>query len=288
MRLRAFPIFSARAALSVSAMLSAGLLATALLTAPATAKDEAPSDPCFDGKLSIKDVLDACQAFIDKGNDDKKLLIRAHSVRAMGLSATGNLDDAMDEINAAVAIDPKRANSYFMRAAAYDAKKDYDKAVADLDTAIELNEEDADYYLLRGVVYSQKNDYDAALTDLNKKVELIRKRSTDIPTAASSIGSGRTTRSSIADYTKVIELDPQVAKGYVDRGWVYVLRTTSTRLAPTSKPRSRFQKNNALALVGRGVVKSRQGNPTDGTADLRLAERLEPGVFDEVRKLGIK
>ena len=50
----------------------------------------------------------------------------------------------------------------------------------------------------------------------------------------------------------------------------------------------KIQKNNALALVGRGVVKSRQGNPTDGTADLRLAERLEPGVFDEVRKLGVK
>ena len=70
MRLRAFP------------PISAGLLAAALAFAslPAAAEDK-PMDPCFDGTLTVKEVLDACEAFIAKGNDDKKLLIRAHSVR---------------------------------------------------------------------------------------------------------------------------------------------------------------------------------------------------------------
>ena len=288
MRLRAFPIFTARAALSVSAMLSAGLLATALLTPPATAKDEAPSDPCFDGKLSIKDVLDACQAFIDKGNDDKKLVIRAHSVRAMGLSATGNLDAAMDEIYTAVAIDPKRANSYFMRAAAYHAKKDYDKAVADLDTAIELKEDDPDFYLLRGLVYSQKNDYDAALTDLNKKVKLDPKTTNGYSNRGELYRKRKEFDSAVADYTKVIELDPESAKGYVDRGWIYVLQDNLDKAGPDFDTALEIQANNALALVGRGVVKSRTGDATDGSADLRMAERLEPGVFEQVRALGVK
>ena len=162
MRISALPMFSP------GTVLSAGLLAAALFAAPATAKEDAAADPCFDGKLSIKEVLDACQAFIDKGSDDKKLLIRARSVRAMGLSATGNLDAAMEDINAAVEIDPKRANSYFMRAAAFDAMKDYDKAIADLDQAIDLKHGDADYYLLRGLVYGKKNDFDAALANFNK------------------------------------------------------------------------------------------------------------------------
>jgi hypothetical protein len=35
-------------------------------------------------------------------------------------------------------------------------------------------------------------------------------------------------------------------------------------------------------------VKSRKGEPTDGSADLRMAERLEPGVFEQIRKLGVK
>ena len=40
--------------------------------------------------------------------------------------------------------------------------------------------------------------------------------------------------------------------------------------------------------VGRGVVKSRKGKPTDGSADLALARQLEPGIFDEIKKLGIE
>jgi hypothetical protein len=36
------------------------------------------------------------------------------------------------------------------------------------------------------------------------------------------------------------------------------------------------------------VVKSRKGQPTDGNADLALAKQLEPGIFDEIRKLGVE
>jgi len=133
-------------------LVSAGTVAAALLVAavPARAADDAAADTCFDAKLTVKEVLDACQAFIDKGSADKKLLIRAHSIRAMGFSATGSLDKALGEMNAAVEIDPKRANSYFMRAAGYEASKDHDKALADLNTAIGIDDKDADFYLLRG------------------------------------------------------------------------------------------------------------------------------------------
>jgi tetratricopeptide (TPR) repeat protein len=75
---------------------------------------------------------------------------------------------------------------------------------------------------------------------------------------------------------------------YVDRGWVYVLKDDLDKAAPDFDNALKLQNNNALALVGRGVVKSRQGEPTDGSADLALAKRLEPGVFDEIRKLGVK
>ncbi|ODR97294.1 hypothetical protein AUC71_04170 [Methyloceanibacter marginalis] len=93
---------------------------------------------------------------------------------------------------------------------------------------------------------------------------------------------------SIADYTKVIEFDPETAKGYVDRGWVYVLNDDLDKAGSDFDTALKIQNTNALALVGRGVVKSRTGEPTDGSADLRMAERLEPGIFEEVRKLGVK
>jgi hypothetical protein len=36
------------------------------------------------------------------------------------------------------------------------------------------------------------------------------------------------------------------------------------------------------------LVKSRKGKPTDGSDDLALAQQLEPGIFDEIKKLGVE
>ena len=143
----------------------AGALLFAALTGQARAEE---TDPCFTADGSIKVVLDACAAYIASGSTDNERLITAHSVRAMGFSATGDLDAAVAELDAAVKIDPAKPNSYFMRAAAYEAKKDYDKAIADLDEAVRLDATHGDYFLLRGIVYRDKGDFDQALIAFNE------------------------------------------------------------------------------------------------------------------------
>jgi hypothetical protein len=86
----------------------------------------------------------------------------------------------------------------------------------------------------------------------------------------------------------VIKLDAQTAKGYVDRGWIFVLKNDLNKAAADFDTALILQNNHASALVGRGVVKSRKGKPTDGAADLALAKRIEPTIFDEVRRLGVE
>jgi len=245
-------------------------------------------DPCFNGKGSVKEVLDACAALIASGKADKQQLVAAHSVRALAFSATGKLDEALAEMDAAVEINPERANSYFMRAAGYDAKKDYDKALADLDKAISLNDKDGDYYLLRGQVNSHKGDLDKALADLNEKVKLNPEATNGYTSRGDLYRQRKEYDLSIADYTEVIKLDTQGVKGYVDRGWIYVLMDDLDKAGSDFDMALKIQDNHASALVGRGVVKSRKGKPTDGSGDLALAKRLEPGIFDEIKKLGVK
>jgi Flp pilus assembly protein TadD len=69
---------------------------------------------------------------------------------------------------------------------------------------------------------------------------------------------------------------------------VYVLKNDLDKAAADFDKALELKQNDAAALVGRGLVKSRKGKPTDGSADLALAQRLEPGIFDEIRKLGIQ
>ena len=162
MRLRAPKLVSPSLAL-------AGALLFAALTGQARAEE---TNPCFTGNGTVKEVLDACAAFIASGSTDKERLNTAHRVRAMALSAIGDLDTAIAELDAATKVNSSEPNSYFMRAAAYDAKKDFDKAIADLDEAIRLDGKRGDFYMLRGIVYNHRGDLDRALVEFNEKVKL--------------------------------------------------------------------------------------------------------------------
>ncbi len=66
---------------------------------------------------------------------------------------------------------------------------------------------------------------------------------------------------------------PKSTEGYIDRGWIYVLNDDLDNAGADFDTALKLQENNAMALVGRGVVKSRKGKPTDGSADLKLAEQ---------------
>ena len=86
----------------------------------------------------------------------------------------------------------------------------------------------------------------------------------------------------------MIKINRDDAKGYIDRGWVFVLKNDLDKAGADFDTALQLHQNEPSALVGRGVVKSRKGEPTDGSADLALAQRLEPGIFEQIRKLGIE
>ena len=86
----------------------------------------------------------------------------------------------------------------------------------------------------------------------------------------------------------MIKLEPDLAKNYIDRGWIYVLQNDLDHAMEDFTAALKLQENNASALVGRGLVKSRKGKATDGSADIALAVKLEPGIVDEIKKLGVE
>jgi tetratricopeptide (TPR) repeat protein len=92
----------------------------------------------------------------------------------------------------------------------------------------------------------------------------------------------------VADYTEVIKRTPDDAKAYVDRGWIYVLKDDLDHAMDDFAKALTIHENDASALVGRGLVKSRKGHPTDGSADITLAIKLEPDIISEIKKLGVE
>jgi tetratricopeptide (TPR) repeat protein len=200
--------------MSLSAAVLTGALLLAALPVQAQAEE---TNPCFTGDGSIKEVLDACAAYIASGSTDNDHLITAHSVRAMGFSATSDFDAAIADMDEAIKIDATKSNSYFMRAAALAAKKDYDKAIADLDEAVRIDAKHGDYYLLRGIVYRDKGDLDRALVEFNQKVTLDPDASNGYARRGDLYRMRKEYNLSVADYGQVIKREPDGAKGYRPR-----------------------------------------------------------------------
>jgi Tfp pilus assembly protein PilF len=246
------------------------------------------TEPCFTGKGSIKEVLDSCAAIIASGETDKDKLAAAHGNRALGFSATRDFDAAIAELDKAIELKPEVANLYLMRGAANRAKQDLDKALVDIDKAISIDANKGDFYTMRGMIYADKGDLDKAIAELGRKIELDPKQSQGYSKRAEFLRMKKDYDGAVADYSEVIKRDPDLAKGFVDRGWIYVLKGDLDKAEADFAAALKLHDNDASALVGRGVVKSRKGKPTDGSADISFAIKLEPGIVDEIKKLGIE
>lgn len=246
------------------------------------------TNPCFTGRGSIKEVLDACAAFIISGSADKDRIVAAHANRAIGLSATRDFDGAVAEMNEAIRLDPSEANLYLMRGAAYRATKDFDKAIADVDEAIRLDASRGDFYMLRGMIFGDQGDLDRAITELNQKVKLDPESAPGYAKRAELFRQKKDYDSAVADYSEVVKRQPDNAKGFVDRGWIYVLKNDLDHAMEDFTAALKIHENDASALVGVGLVKSRKGKPTDGSREISHALTLEPGIVDEIKKLGVE
>ena len=86
----------------------------------------------------------------------------------------------------------------------------------------------------------------------------------------------------------MIKLEPDKAKGYVDRGWIYVLKNDLDKALEDFTTTLKIHENDASALVGVGLVKSRKGKPTDGSREIQHALTLEPDIIDRIKKLGVE
>ena len=92
---------------------------------------------------------------------------------------------------------------------------------------------------------------------------------------------------SVADYDQGSRSSPKPRRAISTRLGVRVKNDLDKAKADFDKALELHQ-NDPSALVGRGVVKTRKGKPTDGAADLALAKQLEPGVFDDIKRLGFE
>ena len=97
---------------------------------------------------------------------------RWHLDQGKVLVAQGHYDDAIQECNKAIHLDPEFAQAYFWRAVAYYQMAKYTSAITDCSQAIKLDTHLVEAYITRALAYCAGGQYDLAITDCNTAIEI--------------------------------------------------------------------------------------------------------------------
>ncbi len=154
----------------------------------------------------------------------------AYNVRGLAYDAKGNVAQALVDYTRAIELG---FNSYSVRCALHSRRNEPVEVIADCTKAIAINPKDADAYTLRGLAYHQRGQLDRTIFDQTRAIELgggtsLAAAYTSRALAYSDKGEGTVDQiylnNAIADYSRAIELDPNIAFSYYGRGRVYSLK----------------------------------------------------------------
>lgn len=138
---------------------------------------------------------------------------------------------AIQDFNKAIELNPSYFQTYISLGIFYCAVKDYKKGIIEFNRAIHVAEQQdrhrrllylANAYVNRGFAHLLELDYEAALADYNRVIEMNPRSASGYAGRASVRAAQGEIEKAIADYSKAIELDPSDWPSYYVRGNLYL------------------------------------------------------------------
>jgi tetratricopeptide (TPR) repeat protein len=268
-------------------LLLATVAAFALLSCTAAHAD----DPASCHAITSDEAVDACTRLIDSAwyKYRPKDLAVAYSNRGAALSAKGDDDKAIEDLNEAVRLDPQLAMAFNNRGLAFQKKKKYDQAIQDFTTALGI---DPKLYIAlkgRALAWLGKKNFERSLADFDAAIGAN-------PTPAADDYLGRALAriqrkqydGAISDLDQAIRMQPQPKAAYfLNRAWAWILKANIDRALPDLNEAIRLDPTNAVALNNRGFVYNGKGQFDHAMADLNEAIRLDSNSASGYKNRGI-
>ncbi|MDR1858907.1 MAG: tetratricopeptide repeat protein [Treponema sp.] len=175
------------------------------------------------------DETDAIK-FLDNRINETSNFLEAYLIRGELYLEMENFQQALDDLEKVIRIDPNIAESYFSRGMIYARLGgNVNKALDDFSKAIELYDaescvclEYAEAYVNRGNMYLKLKNYQQAINDCTKAIEELSMDDRVEPYYNRGLAYMKIGEVSKAfdDYNKVIQLDPKNAEAFGKRGLI--------------------------------------------------------------------
>jgi tetratricopeptide (TPR) repeat protein len=146
----------------------------------------------------------------------------AYNNRGHAFYVKGQLDQAIEDFNKAIILDPASFKAYLNRGAAFVNKGQFDQANVDFDKAIALNPSYSEAYNAKGSLFGMSGSYGKAIEQFSRAVEIN-------PGYSAAYGNRGAVYSLIGQHSRALEdldrairLDSYYAENYLTRGNVYL------------------------------------------------------------------
>jgi len=142
---------------------------------------------------------------------------RGYNNRGSLLYLEKKYEQAIKDIDKAIALKPMYADAYYNRGVYFNNENKYEQAINDFNKAIALKPNYVDAYNNRGTTYNSMGKHELALKDFQKTLELNPKHTNAWFNCGNALQKMGESEKAIDAYSRVLELDPQYVKAYDER-----------------------------------------------------------------------
>jgi tetratricopeptide (TPR) repeat protein len=183
-----------------------------------------------------------------------------------------------------IAAAPKPVDEAISIAVLKESQGDYRGMLAQMNNAVFLDSQNPRLYYIRGVAKSLLGNRDA-LGDYNRSIELQPDRAAvynNRGVAKFDLGDNQ---GAIADFNRSISIDPKLARAYYNRGTAKVALKPKDALTDFNRAIA-IDSKLARAYFSRGTLKAKLGDPQGELADFNRAIAIDPSYLAAHEQLG--
>ena len=225
---------------------------TTIAEAPRAQGYEALYRKCYEDAAPDQ-VIISCTAVISRGLVDRNDLATAYKNRGNAYDDQGQFEQALEDYDRALTLNPSDAESFNSRGTTYIALERYELAIGDFDKAIGINPSSPVTLANRCFARALVGALEQALSDCNESLRIRPKNAGASASRAIAYLKLRRYDDAIADYTALIKSQP----------------------------------DNPYALFGRGVARRIKGDARGSDRDMAAAASIKPDIAEHMARLGI-
>nr|KAE8947250.1 hypothetical protein PF009_g3167 [Phytophthora fragariae] len=188
---------------------------------------------------------------------------RALQTRANCYRRLGHLSKCIEDLQAAIKLDPRNASAFSALALAHFECGDFERSADGFTRAIELNSGNASYFSYRGLCYYRQGQAAAA-----------KQRQQQNAAATITSGMGAFARQCLADFNKCIQLDGRDPQAYFYRGSVRLALSLDLDQAPSAP---------STTTSNSSIDAKPVGSPSTGTRDEPIFLEARGLMLQEIR-----